>query len=96
MTATQTVLLVLAAITILAILFFLMLCIRKIQPGRAGVKTGFGGLQVAFDWMIRLPFLQTYHIVDISVKKLEITRKGKDGLVCRDNIRADISEPEDA
>ena len=91
MTATQTVLLVLVAIVVLAILFFLMLCIRKIQPGRAGVKTGFGGLQVAFDWMIRLPFLQTYHIVDISVKKLEITRKGKDGLVCRDNIRADIT-----
>jgi uncharacterized membrane protein YqiK len=29
--------------------------------------------------------------VDISVKKLEIHRKGKDGLVRRDNIRADIS-----
>jgi hypothetical protein len=35
--------------------------------------------------------LQTYHIMDISVKKLEITRKGKDGLVCKDNIRADIT-----
>ena len=34
--------------------------------------------------------VQTYHIVDISVKKLEIQRKGKDGLVCKDNIRADI------
>jgi uncharacterized membrane protein YqiK len=41
--------------------------------------------------MVRIPLLQTYHIVDISVKKLEITRKGKDGLVCRDNIRADIT-----
>lgn len=69
----------------------LVLCIRKIQPGRAGVKTGFGGLQVAFDWMVRIPLLQTYHIVDISVKKIEITRKGKDGLVCHDNIRADIT-----
>ncbi|MCU0786985.1 MAG: flotillin family protein [Verrucomicrobia bacterium] len=66
-------------------------CIRKIQPGRAGVKTGWGGLKVSFDWMIRVPLLQTYHIVDISVKKLEIARKGKDGLVCKDNIRADIT-----
>lgn len=66
-------------------------CIRKIQPGQAGVKTGYGGLKVAFDWMVRVPFLQNYHIVDISVKKLEIARKGKDGLVCKDNIRADIS-----
>ena len=66
-------------------------CVRMIQPGRAGVKTGWGGVKVAFDWMVRLPIVQDYHIVDISVKKLEITRKGKDGLVCRDNIRADIT-----
>jgi uncharacterized membrane protein YqiK len=68
-----------------------LLCIRKIQPGRAGVKTGWGGLKVSFDWMVRLPLVQTYHIMDISVKKLEIARKGKDGLVCKDNIRADIT-----
>jgi uncharacterized membrane protein YqiK len=72
--------------------FFLTLfCVRMIQPGRAGVKTGWGGVKVAFDWMLRVPILQSYHIVDISVKKLEITRKGKDGLVCSDNIRADIT-----
>lgn len=68
-----------------------LFCIRKIQPGRAGIKTGWGGLKVSFDWMVRIPLLQTYHIMDISVKKLEITRKGKDGLVCKDNIRADIT-----
>ncbi|MFU8892893.1 MAG: flotillin family protein [Luteolibacter sp.] len=68
-----------------------LLCIRKIQPGRAGLKTGWGGLKVAFDWMVRVPLVQSYHIMDISVKKLEITRKGQDGLVCKDNIRADIT-----
>ena len=73
-----------------AALIFLT-CIRKIQPGRAGLKTGWGGLKVSFDWMVRMPLLQAYHIVDISVKKLEISRKGKDGLVCKDNIRADIT-----
>src|SRR5688572_4024450 len=67
-----------------------LFCIRKIEPGRAGVTTGLRGLRVSFDYMIRLPLVQNYHIVDISVKKLEIQRKGKDGLVCRDNIRADI------
>ena len=87
----QTFLLGLAILIVLTVIFLLILCVRKIQPGRAGVKTGFGGLQVSFDWMIRIPLLQTYHIVDISVKKLEITRKGNDGLVCRDNIRADIT-----
>ena len=66
-------------------------CIRKIRPGRAGVKTGWGGLKVSFDYMIRVPLLQSYHLMDISVKKLEITRKGHDGLICEDNIRADIT-----
>ncbi len=84
------------AIIILVIILFLaagavsVLCVRKIQPGRAGVKTGWGGVKVAFDWMVRVPLVQGYEIVDISVKKIEIQRKGKDGLVCRDNIRADI------
>jgi len=68
-----------------------LFCIRKIQPGRAGLKTGWGGLKVSFDWIIRVPLLQSYHVMDISVKKLEITRKGQDGLVCKDNIRADIT-----
>jgi flotillin len=68
-----------------------LLCVRKIQPGRAGVKTGWGGVRVSFDWMVRIPLVQTYHIVDISVKKIELHRKGKDGLVCKDNIRADIT-----
>jgi uncharacterized membrane protein YqiK len=75
----------------LPIVITLPFCIRKIQPGRAGVKTGWGGLKVAFDWMIRVPMFQSYHVMDISVKKLEIARKGKDGLVCKDNIRADIT-----
>ncbi|HSP43520.1 MAG TPA: hypothetical protein VLO11_11660 [Luteolibacter sp.] len=83
------------AIIVIGVLFvaglICLLCIRRIQPGRAGVKTGFGGLKVAFDWMVRVPLVQTYHVMDISVKKIEITRKGQDGLVCMDNIRADIT-----
>ena len=84
---------ILIVLTVLVVPAFLvtLLCIRRIQPGRAGLKTGWGGLKVSFDWMVRVPLIQTYHIMDISVKKLEITRKGKDGLVCKDNIRADIT-----
>lgn len=80
---------------ILALLVLLvpvsMICIRKIPPGRAGLITGLGGFRVSFDWMLAIPVLQNYQLVDISVKKLEIHRKGKDGLVCKDNIRADIT-----
>jgi flotillin len=79
-----------AIIILLGAAALFMFCIRKIEPGHAGVTTGFGGLKVSFDYMVRFPMLQNYHVVDISVKKLEIQRRGKDGLVCRDNIRADI------
>lgn len=87
----QTFLIALAVILVVAAGLISLFCIRKIQPGRAGIKTGWGGLKVSFDWMVRVPMVQNYHIVDISVKKLEIHRKGKDGLVCKDNIRADIT-----
>ncbi len=85
-----TILISLAFLAVL-VLVAVALTIRKIPPGKAGLIVGLGGMRVSFDWMIRVPLLQTLELVDISVKKLEIHRKGKDGLVCKDNIRADIS-----
>ena len=82
------------ALIIAGLLFFtvisLFLFIKKIKPGEAGVRTGFGGIMVKKDWMLRIPILQQLQIMDLSVKKLEVVRKGKDGLICEDNIRADI------
>ena len=46
------------------------------------MRTGFGGIMVKKDWMIRVPILQQLQIMDLSVKKLEVVRKGKDGLIC--------------
>jgi uncharacterized membrane protein YqiK len=79
---------------VVGLLFFAMFlavfCLKKVRAGEAGVRTGFGGLQVTKDWMFRYPFLNRWDIMDIQVKKLEVARKGKDGLICKDNIRADI------
>ena len=75
-------------------MFFPIIClfmfIKKIKPGEAGVRTGFGGIKVEKDWILCVPILQQLQIMDISMKKLEVVRKGKDGLICQDNIRADI------
>ena len=71
-------------------MFLAVFCLKKVRAGEAGVRTGFGGLQVTKDWMFRYPFLNRWDIMDIQVKKLEVARKGKDGLICQDNIRADI------
>ena len=77
-----------------AFLFFLIIFpfmfIKKIKPGEAGVRTGFGGIKVQKDWILCVPILQQLQIMDISMKKLVVVRKGKDGLICQDNIRADI------
>lgn len=43
-----------------------------------------------FDGMIVFPVLHQIELMDISVKRVEIARQGKDGLICMDNIRADI------
>ena len=40
--------------------------------------------------MICVPIFQRVEVMDLTVKKLEIVRKGRDGLICMDNIRADI------
>ena len=76
-----------------ALMFFIIcpfMFIKKIKPSEAGVRTGFGGIKVQKDWILCVPILQQLQIMDVSMKKLEVVRKGKDGLICQDNIRADI------
>ena len=36
------------------------------------------------------PIIHKAEVMDISVKTIEIDRRGKEGLICQDNIRADI------
>ena len=77
--------------------FLMLFTIRKIPPGKAGVRVGFSlwppgsARYVISDTVIfRIPLITRYDLMDISVQKLEIERKGQDGLICMDNIRADI------
>ena len=64
---------------------------QKPLPEEAIVRTGIRGLQVRTGTgMVVIPLLQIGQRMDLTVKKLEIAREGEDGLICRDNIRADI------
>jgi flotillin len=64
---------------------------KKIPQGKAIVRTGVGGGKVAFNQgMYVIPILHKMEIMDISVKKLQIDRLEFEGLICKDNIRADI------
>lgn len=64
---------------------------KKVPQGQALVRTGSGGTKVVFDkGMFVIPVLHMVERMDLSVKTIEIARLSKDGLICKDNIRADI------
>lgn len=77
-------------IALLGILAFISRFYKKATQGQALVKTGMGGIKVSFSTMTVIPVLHKLEIMDISLKTINITRIGKDGLVCKDNMRADI------
>jgi len=65
-------------------------CFNKVEQGTAIVRTGLGGAIVSFAGIIVVPVLHRKEVMDISVKRIEIYRHGSEGLICRDNVRADI------
>ena len=77
-------LLVLGGLVLLARLY------RKVNQGQALIINRPGGSVVSFTGAIVVPLLHRAESMDISVKTIEIDRGGHDGLICKDNIRADI------
>ena len=64
---------------------------QKAGPEEAIVRAGMGGLKaVSGEGIIVIPVLHQGERMDLSVKRIEIQRRGEAGLVCKDNIRADI------
>ncbi len=63
----------------------------KVGPDEAIVKSGMGGLKVATDGgLLMVPLVQHIEYMDLTLKSFEIARQGSEGLICKDNIRADI------
>ncbi len=63
---------------------------KKAQQGQALVRTGMGGIKVNFNGMFVIPVFHRLEIMDISLKSFTLERMGKEGLICKDNLRADI------
>ncbi|MGW0710849.1 SPFH domain-containing protein [Streptomyces sp. NPDC002643] len=63
---------------------------RKVEQGKALIVSKMRKVDVTFTGQVVLPVLHRAEVMDISVKTIEITRAGKEGLICQDNIRADI------
>ncbi|MFF3346587.1 flotillin family protein [Streptomyces sp. NPDC002779] len=80
---------VLVAVCLLVVLVVARL-FRKVEQGKALIVSKMRKVDVTFTGQVVLPVLHKSEVMDISVKTIEITRAGKEGLICRDNIRADI------
>ncbi|MFE2886374.1 flotillin family protein [Streptomyces sp. NPDC059272] len=63
---------------------------RKVEQGRALIVSKTKKVDVTFTGAVVLPVLHKAEFMDISVKTIEIRRTGREGLICQDNIRADI------
>jgi uncharacterized membrane protein YqiK len=90
---------VVLGLIVVALLFFFALGItamvakfyRKVDQGKALIINKMKkDPEVVFTGGVVIPVIHRAEVMDISVKTIEIARAGKDGLICADNIRADI------
>ena len=78
-------------VLVLGIVGMLAKFYRKVDQGRALIINPLRGEPwVTFTGGVVWPVINRGEIMDISVKTIEIDRRGKEGLICKDNIRADI------
>ncbi len=77
-------------VLVLLVLLTFSRLFRKVEQGKALIVSKTRRVDVTFTGQVVLPVLHKAEMMDISVKAIEITRSGRDGLICRDNIRADI------
>ncbi|MFH9069038.1 SPFH domain-containing protein [Streptomyces alboflavus] len=75
---------------VIVLLFTVTRLFRKVEQGKALIVSKMRKVDVTFTGQVVLPVLHKAEVMDISVKTIDITRTGRDGLICRDNIRADI------
>jgi uncharacterized membrane protein YqiK len=80
-----------AAFLVIGIFFLYASFYKKVDQGYAMiVNTLKAEPDVTFTGRLVIPVIHRKEVMNISLKTIEIDRRGKDGLICRDNIRADI------
>jgi uncharacterized membrane protein YqiK len=86
--------LVLLVVFVLWLRGFISKHLVKLEQGHALLISRAGAdstVRVSFTGGIVWPLFEKAEMMDISVRTIDIDRRGKDGLICKDNIRADIS-----
>ncbi|MGK0359570.1 MAG: putative membrane protein YqiK, partial [Bradymonadia bacterium] len=86
-------LVVIGAVVVIAIgiMFLIAKFYRKVDQGRALIINKMKiEPEVTFTGGVVVPIIHRAEVMDISVKTIELERSGTEGLICKDNIRADI------
>ncbi len=84
------VLLAVVLLVAIGVVFVISRLFRKVEQGKALIVSKVRRVDVTFTGAVVLPVLHKAEVMDISVKTIDIERTGNEGLICRDNIRADI------
>ncbi len=81
---------IIGAVLFIGILSLIIKMYQKAVQGEALVRTGLGDVKVSFSGIFVIPVLHKLEVMDITLRAMEISRMEKDGLICKDNLRADI------
>ena len=80
------------ALVLFGVLIMVARFYRQVDQGRALIiNTMRAEPVVTFTGAVVYPIINRAELMDMSVKIIEIDRRGKEGLICKDNIRADIN-----
>jgi len=83
--------LAIAAVVLVGIGVMIASFYKKVDQGQALIVNMMRGEPiVTFTGHIVYPIIHRAETMEISVKTIELSRRGNDGLICKDNIRADI------
>ena len=64
---------------------------NKVEQGQALIINKLGKQpEISTTGGLVIPIIHKKEIMDISTKRMVLERKGRSGLICKDNIRADI------
>ncbi|MAZ89240.1 MAG: hypothetical protein CL693_16545 [Cellvibrionaceae bacterium] len=77
---------------IMAILAIIKAWYVKVPQGTALIVNGLGSVpKVSFTGAIVFPIIYKKELMKVSLITLDVDRRGNDGLICKDNMRADIT-----
>src|SRR5688572_30584207 len=82
-----------AGAVLLVVLLGLIIVARRLMVvarGTAIVITGGSYPRVVFTRALVLPILHRAETIDLAMHSVQLSRRGREGLVCRDSIRADV------